>query len=75
MRIKNKVLEKESASFEQLQLCRSSIIKEIECARHENESSNMHRFECFILAVWIVSLADWYLAILTTFITEKGQFQ
>ena len=39
------------------------------------QSSNTHRFEWFVLDVWIVSLADWYLAILTTFITEKGQFK
>ena len=37
MRIKSKVPRKKSASFEQRQRCRSAIIKEVECAGHENE--------------------------------------
>ena len=40
----------------------------------QKQSSNTYRFKCFVLDIWIVSLADWYLAILTTFITEKSQF-
>ena len=37
LRIKSKVPRKKSASFEQRQRCRSAIIKEVECAGHENK--------------------------------------
>ena len=37
----------------------------------QKQCSNTHRFECFVLDVWIVCLADWYLAILTTLSLKK----
>ena len=72
MRIKSKVPRKKSASSKQRQRCKSATIKEVECARHKNKVRlHIGLNVLTVLDVWIVSLADCYLAISTTFITEK----
>ena len=56
-------------------MSRSSITKEFECAGRENKVRIHIGSNDSYLDVCIVSLADWYLAILITFITEKDQFK